>query len=745
MSRACLALLAGSFALQLSSFSRAVSLIVALALALAACRQWRLLGFFLGGVLLFAVAASNVIEQRVAHEFEGDSILTTVRLLDYPRVSGNSVGLLLEAIDDSRLPGSIRASWFEPPVLPRLGDVWQLELRLQRPRGSSNPGGFDSETWMLRERITAAGYVVPGRRNLLLASDQLGGLHRYRTHLIERIVRVVDEREVAAVIVAVAVGSRHLLARQQWDRYAVTGTSHLMAISGLHVGLAALAAFMACSVLLALGGVRRNNYKLALLLSLLVAALYVLLSGLAVPAQRAMLMLLIGTVVVLREQQLRSRSLLLGVAALITVADPLATMTPGFKLSFAAVILLLWMGQQSRRGGRTAGIRQLAAMQLLLLLGLLPMTILIFDRVALAAPVVNFIAVPLFSVVTVPATLIAAAGGSDVFLQIAATSIGWLEKLIAAVAATTWADTRVAELAGWIQLLLFLPLLWALLPPGWPGRAAAWLALVSLLTWRPDAPPYSCVDLTFMDVGQGLAVFVRSHRHALLFDTGPLYRSGSSAAEHAILPLLRAQRVSALDKLLVSHADMDHAGGVSTVMHTVRVAELLWGEALPAAPLGGRPCRQGERWSWDGIEFQILHPPAGGFTGNDVSCVLLVTAGIHHALLTGDIERAAEQSLVRSDDLPRVDIVTVPHHGSLTSSSTPFVDRLLPDLAVVSAGHRNRWEFPRDEVVRRWRAAGAEVLRTDVSGAIGMRMCQRSGVRILRHEREYRRRLWHEP
>lgn len=744
MSRAGLALLAGSFALQLSSFSRAVSLIVAITIALAACRRWRLLGAFLGGVLLFAAAASTVIDQRLSHKFEGDSILTTARLLDYPRVSGKSVGLLLGAVDDERLPGRIRVSWFEPPVMPRLGDVWQLELRLQRPRGSSNPGGFDTETWMVRERITAAGYVVPGRRNLLLASDQLSGLQRYRTRLIERIVRVVDEPQVAAVIVAVAVGTRHLLQREQWDRYAVTGTSHLMAISGLHVGLAALAAFMACSVLLAVSGVRGNNYKLALLLSLLIAALYVLLSGLAVPAQRAMLMLLIGTVVVLRERQLQSHSLVLGAAVLITVANPLSTMTPGFKLSFAAVILLLWMGQQSQPAGRVAGMRQLASMQLLLLLGLLPMTVLIFDRVALLAPFVNFVAVPLFSVVTVPATLVAAAGGSDVFLQIAATSIGWLEKLIAWVAGSTWADTKVAELAPWVQPLLLLPLIWAL-PPGWPGRAAAWLALVALLMWRPAAPPFSCVDLTFMDVGQGLGVAVRSNRHSLLFDTGPLYRSGASAAEHAILPFLRSQRIASLDKLLVSHADMDHAGGVSAVLQSFPVTDLMWGEALPDASRRGRPCRQGERWSWDGIDFHILHPPQAGFSGNDVSCVLLITAGVHHALLTGDIELAAEQALVRTGNLPRVDIVTVPHHGSLTSSSTPFAERLLPDLAVVSAGHRNRWRFPRDEVVRRWREAGAEVLRTDLSGAIGVRMCQRSGVQILRQEREYRRRLWHEP
>jgi competence protein ComEC len=317
--------------------------------------------------------------------------------------------------------------------------------------------------------------------------------------------------------------------------------------------------------------------------------------------------------------------------------------------------------------------------------------------------------------------------------------------MIALVAGTPGVDTKIAEMTPAVWPLLALPFLWALLPPGWPGRGSAWLGLLALLLWQPAAPPYSCVDLTFMDVGQGLAVVVRSNRHALLYDTGPAYRSGGTAAEQAILPYLRSQRVISLDKLIVSHADLDHAGGVGAVARALPITDLLWGEPLPRSRPHGRRCKQGERWSWDGIDFRILHPSDAAFSGNDASCVLLVAAGAHRALLTGDIERTAEQSLVRGAELLFVDIVSVPHHGSLTSSSGPFVERLAPDVALVSAGHRNRWRFPRAEVVRRWRDAGAEVLQTDVSGAIHVRMCQRSGVRIVRHEREYRRRLWHEP
>jgi competence protein ComEC len=731
-------LLAGLFALQLISFSESVIFIVVMALLLTFLRYWALLCCFLAGALLFAIPAHLVIDSRISKQFEGDSILTEVRVIDFPRRDGPSTSLLLEPIDDSRLPDRIRASWFEPPQQPALGEIWQMELRLRRPRGSSNPGIFDYESWLFRERVGAAGYVVPGERNRPLGSRKMSAIERIRADFVDRVNRVIDDENAAAVLVAIAVGSRHLLSAEQWQRYAQTGTSHLMAISGLHVGLASVAAYFATSGLLALLGVRRCNHDIALIAALLLAGAYVGVSGFAVPAQRAIVMLVLVATALLRRRQLHSAALVAGACMIVAIADPLATMSPGFKLSFAAVVALLWLGK--RHVARGAAVKQLVHMQLVLLLGLLPFTVLIFQRVPMLAPAVNLVAVPVFSFLTVPATLVSLAAGWDWPLRIASASVEWLERLIALSAGLPVADTHTAGAGIAVGSLVLLALAWALLPPGWPGRHIAWLALIGVLLWKPGAPPFGCAEISVLDVGQGLAVVVRTNQSVVVYDTGPAYRGGGSAAERVVIPYLRAQGISRIDKVIVSHADLDHIGGLPAIRSSLHVAEV-W---LSGPDHGERRCRRGLRWSYDGIDFSFLHPSANANERNDGSCVLLVEAACYSVLLTGDIETVAENELVRAGLLRPVDVVTVPHHGSRTSSSTPFVERLRPGYAVVSAGFANRWGFPKQDVVERWRDQGAEVLSTAESGAVEFSLCQRGGVGRLRQQRQIRRRLWHE-
>ena len=711
-----------------------VSLILALA------RQWHTLACFLAGAGLFTAAAIAVIDNRIAHEFEGDSILTEVEIVDFPKRSGPSVSLLLRPVDDARLPKRLRVSWYEPPQTVSLGEVWQMELRLRRPRGSSNPGVFDYEAWLFRERIGAVGYVVPGKRNQRLHLASLPPTERFRAGFVERVSGAVEDQQHGAVLLAIAVGTRHLLSAEQWDRYAITGTSHLMAISGLHVGLAGASAYLLVSAVLAITGVRRCNRDMAVSGALCLAALYVALSGFAIPAQRALLMLALAAVALLRRRQLRALPLVATACLVVVILDPLATMAPGFKLSFAAVAALLWLGKRYERGKGTA--RRLISMQFVLLAGLTPLTVPIFQRLAVSAPFVNLVAVPVFSFVTVPCTLLAAVLGWDWLLQVAAASVGWVETLLMAVASLPLADTHVAGSVAELWPLLLLALGWTVLPTGWPGRHVAWFALLGVLAWRPASPPYGCADVTILDVGQGLAVAVRTHGHVLLYDTGPAYRSGSSAAQRVVIPWLLSRGISRIDKIVVSHADLDHIGGLAAIRAAITVGETRRSD--PSA--GERRCRRGHRWEWDGIRFGFLHPGAGeAAKRNDGSCVLLVEAGRYRLLLTGDIEAGAEAELVQRGLLEQTDVVTVPHHGSRTSSSRAFVNRLAPRYAVVTAGFGNRWGFPSKDVVSRWRAHGSTVLETAASGAIGMSLCQRSGTGRLRLQREVQRRIWHEP
>ncbi len=702
-------------------------------------RWWLIAAVFAAGAGLFWFEAQRVIDARLDHRFEGDSMLTRAKVIAFPRHNGASVGLVLQTIDDSRLQGTVRVSWHEPEIVPQIGESWQLELRLRRPRGSINPGGFDYETWLFRERIVATGYVVPGHRNVRLAAAAGSVIDETRLRLAQRIATLVNERDVAAVLIAIAIGTRHQLSSEQWQRYATTGTSHLMAISGLHIGLAAVATYYAAMLMLALAAVRGSNHEIAIVIALLVAGAYMFVSGLAVPAQRAFLMLALATLIARRRQQLRGPHVLATTCIFVVLIDPLATLQPGFRMSFAAVAQLLWLARRNRENA----LRRLVVMQLALLFGLIPLTVTQFGRVALPAPVVNLVAVPVFSVLTVPATLLGVFAGVDGALRIAGWTVAWIEWLIAFVPQSGGATAAIESFA-WVYVCTCC--LWAILPAGWPGRYCAWLALAALLAWSPAAPPRGCVDATFLDVGQGLAVVLRTHLSTSVYDTGPAWRGGGDAAERFVLPFLVAKGVTSLDRLVISHGDLDHAGGAATLLENMRVHEVLHGDNFLVPGVPSRPCKRGDRWSHDGIEFLMLHPESvGAFEGNDASCVLQVSAGGYRLLITGDIEWSAERALVRSDALRQVDVATVPHHGSRTSSSAPFVERLTARYAGVASGYGNRWGFPKDEVVDRWQRSGTRVLQTAETGAIGMRICSWSGIRDLHFARDDARRLWHEP
>ncbi len=773
--RACLMLLAGAMAPQLSSFApyseyfwtaivrsnqpffvAGLILLVAFGMALLP-RLWRRdLYCFCTGVLLFVLHASLVMSSRLAPEWSGDSLLVTVRITDFPASTGDGASFSATPLGDSRLPARLRLSWFEPPVTLRNGDIWQVELRLKRPRGSRNPGVMDYEGWAFRERYGATGYVVNGKHIRLLDSDTLRGMGAVRQAFVERALRIVPDRDVAAVLVALVVGTRHLISTEQWDRYARTGTSHLMAISGLHIGLAAAGSYFLASLALGLAGGQSNHHDKALLFAVLVAALYAGLSGFAVPARRATLMLALATGIALWRRQVDGFAVLVAVAGLVCIADPLTTLAPGFRLSFAAVAILLWLAR--RHSSQIADVRlrplgmlaTLAGLQVALLAGLLPLTVASFDRVSLAAPLINLLAVPLFSLVTVPCALLGllldgvARVPGDYLLRIGAGTIAGLEHLLLRLAADERAAYTIAERVGIAWVCLFLPLVWVVLPAQWPGRFAAWVAVLAMLVLRPAGPPEGCVDITMLDVGQGLAAVLRTRQHTALYDTGPAYRSGGSAGERIVLPFLHSQGVQAIDQVIVSHSDLDHAGGLAALLRDIPVNRIESGDALPWISQTQSRCRAASGWQWNGIRFRYLHPPdSHQLERNNASCVLLVEAGPHRYLLTGDIEAAVETRLVQARILPEVTVASVPHHGSQTSSLVPFIRSLNSRYALVSAAHTNQWGLPKETVVARWQGAGAAVLNTASSGAIRVRMCVAGHAIELSEYRQTAHRLWH--
>ncbi len=754
MIRLSMALLAGMVAAQLTSFAYDAypfdRLLLSCLVVRAAAGRMLCVGFSLG-VGLYLAHAWWVIDSRIEPQYTGDSIVTEVEVLGFPTVDEDAVRFFARPLNPSVLPDRVRLVWRRPPVAVRGGDRWELVVRLRRPRTAGNPGAFDTEAWYFGRRAAAAGHVVAHARNRLTGAGLGGSLLALRQRLAARIDATVASCESAAVLMAITVGTRHGLSTEQWERFARTGTSHLMAISGLHVGFAMLAVYAALRGMLLLTGFRGRARHLALLLALAAACAYVLLSGAAVPALRAGLMLGLATLAWLRLRPQRFAGTWALAAAAIGVVDPLAVGSAGFILSFAAVLLLLWHARLTLPSGprpfRWLGAA--ARIQVALLLALLPATALLFGRFAPAAPLINLLVVPVFSTVTVPLALLGVVldgplqPAGDAALRLAGASIGWVTRLLAFDA---WPDGRLAVRFGAAGLVsLMLASAWAWLPRGWPGRWISVPALAAVAVWQPAPPTAGCARFTLLAVGQGQAALVETPNYRLLYDTGPSY-PGGSGMESQILPFLAYRGIAALDTTVVSHADSDHAGGLSALLEVMPAGRLIAGEALDVARHTPEDCHTARPWQRDGVAFSFERNPDAIFAaGNDASCVLRVEVGDHQLLLTGDIEHAAESALLQRGGLQTADIVTMPHHGSGTSSSAAFVRTVAARWALASTGHGNRWGFPKPDVVERWRRHGTAVMTTGDRGAIEFELCRDAALAEPVAHRDRNRRIWHDP
>ncbi|MDX1404302.1 MAG: DNA internalization-related competence protein ComEC/Rec2 [Woeseiaceae bacterium] len=761
----CLFALAGGYTLGIFPRLPADDLLLPLTL-LVACLAWfragRLPACYLGGFAAMWLAAWLVIDDRLEPRFAGETLSVAVRIVEFPTPRDVTLRFDAEPVDRPDLPARIRLSWFEADEVPALGDVWRLRMRLRRPHGYANPDAFDYEGWLFQRRIGATGYVVAHAQNARLETYTAPAVAKFRRAFVERVSALLPDDDAAAVVLAISVGARHRISREQWERYARTGTIHLMAISGLHIGLAASGVFLLAWAILAPLCRATNLRDVALLAAIAAAAVYASVSGWAIPAQRALMMALLTAIVVIARRQLPLAVLLAAPCIALFLSNPLVILTPGFKLSFAAVAIIFWILQRQRvrRAARVARwlraggnyLHGLTLLQLALLAGLFPLTTLIFGRFSLVAPLTNLLVLPVFQFVTVPACLAgmllqgALQPAGDRLLLIAHDSVRIASQVISLIGDTPFVSTRVSPLDGSAILLSLVPLLYVLLPPGWPARKLAWLALAATLLQRPPGPAPGCLALQVLDVGQGLSVVLRTENYVALFDTGPAFRSGSNTAELVVIPYLQSRGIRQLNTLIVSHADQDHAGGVASIARRFPIGEIYAGEAAPHPGIEALACHSGVRWSVDGVaHFRFLHPgPGQRWRGNNASCVLEVSVGKHRLLLTGDIESPVEARLVTSGQLRPVDTVIVPHHGSRTSSSPAFVARLAPGLAIVSAGYGNRWGFPEPAIVKRWQDAGASVLETATSGSVGQQICLADGPRGPSSERRDRRRYWYD-
>lgn len=716
--------------------------------------RWRWIGAGLAGFGWAGLQVAAVLAAQLPLDWEQRQVSVSGVITSLPEHQSRRTRFQFRVDDDAAQPAPLRGkrlqlAWYDefralapgPRLQLQAGARWQLPVRVRVPRGLANPGGFDAERHALAQRIAATGSVRNGAAPRLLAPPS--GMGAWRERIAGRIDTQVGTAS-ARYVQALALGDTRGLDDADWQRLRATGLTHLIAISGFHVGMVALCgAWLAAALWWAVPWLGRHWPRpQAMALAAFIAALgYAAVAGFALPTVRTVLMVAVVVLARLWRRPFRVLDSLALAALAVLMVDPLSVLAAGFWLSFAGVA---WLAACLPE--RLHWLRGFLSAQQVATIGLLPLTVLLFGQASLVGPLANLVAIPWWSLVVVPLALLGTAaealveGAGGPFWRASAGCFDRAWPLFEALAESRFALWWLPEPAGFALPLALLGAVWLLAPARVPGRLLAlllWLPL--LLPWR-ELPARGALELVVLDVGQGLAVLLRTQRHALLYDAGPAVAEGFDAGERVVVPALRALGVPRLDRLVISHGDQDHLGGLSAVRAALPVAAL---DGPPGLPLDdAADCTAGTGWEWDGVHFRFLHPAEHfPYLRNDSSCVLKVSGAHGSVLLTGDIGEVVERRLLgQMAPALRADVVVVPHHGSGSSSSPGFVQATGARLALTSTGHGNRFGHPRAEVLARWRHAGTEVLDTAQSGALRVWLGP-DGIQ-LRERRISRSRVW---
>jgi competence protein ComEC len=715
--------------------------------------------WFAAGFAFAALRADARLADRLPEHWQGVDIELVGRVVDLPHsdARGERVVLAVESVATAGadVPGRIQLTWYWPRGAqlhtPRIhaGERWRMCVRLKKPHGTSNPHGFDLEAWMLERGLGAAGYVrerpAPERLAALAARPD-AWLAAVREHIRTRIHDALAGRAAAGVIAALVIGDASDIDSAQWRAFTRTGVNHLISISGLHVTMVGALA----------GGIvawawrrraalteRIPARRAGLAAALVAAGGYVLLAGFQVPAQRTLVMLAVVVAAFWRSRETRPATALVWALFVVLLLDPWAVLSAGFWLSFGAMAAILWV--TAGRVGIAPKLSAWVTVQMAVTVALAPALLLLFQQVSLISPLANAVAIPVVSWLVTPLALLGVL--VTPLLGVAETLMGWLAAWLGWLAELPLAVYVLPAPTPLALALAVAGTVWLLLPRGFPLRGLGGVMWLPMMFPHTEVIAPGTFRADVIDVGQGTAILVRTARQALLYDTGPVYAE-SDAGERIVVPYLRANGMTALSGLIVSHDDNDHTGGLRAVLRDAPAGWVLHGLPPDSALLAGarapRPCVRGQRWRWDGVDFEILNPPPGSAfdtrrRDNDHSCVLRISAGASSLLVTGDGEKRTEQELLAAavDRLPAT-VLVAGHHGSLTSSTPEFVAAVHPAMVVFNMGYRNRHGHPRPQVVARYRASGARILRSDRDGLIALAFGP-GGVRASQYRPAHRR------
>ncbi|MGZ4956967.1 MAG: DNA internalization-related competence protein ComEC/Rec2 [Methylobacter sp.] len=721
-------------------------------------RYWRFL-FFVVSILWATVFAMHRLSDRLPEQLEGVEIQVIGTIADLPEqdekrarfdfitrdgvyaanLPGAGAAITRDGVyatsqsgtsavitaESERLPTKLRLSWYYPDQAIKAGQQWVFTVKLKRVHGNLNPGGFDYERWLFTEGIGATGYVRPSPKPVLLGHDPAwSSVSVWRQSITDQLSSVLGDSPSLALIKALTIGDGNSVTQEQWEVFRKTGTTHLVVISGSHIGLiAGLVYFLVLKLWARTGRLSQSPQKVAAVSALLVAVFYSALAGFSVPTQRSVVMLSIVMIAIILQRNSRPFNTLSIAMLAVLVFDPLAVLAAGFWLSFLAVSLIIYA--VSGRLGKLGHVWGAIKINWATSVGLSPLLLLFFQQVSLIAPLANLVAVPVISLLAVPLALLAViimfilpSMASKLFFLVDQLLQG-LWWLLAHLAEIPMASINHALPSYWALLFAVPGILLLLAPAGIPARRLSLVMFLPLIFTDAKPPETGDIKMTLLDVGQGLSAVMQTSHHLLVYDTGAKFSEQSDMGQSVLLPFLHSQGVAKIDSLIISHGDNDHIGGAVSLMRGIDTKQVLTSVPQQLSEYAPIACKAGQSWLWDEVKFTMLAPKQSFMLENDNSCVLKIQSKHGTVLLTGDIEALAESWLVNTygDEL-KADILVAPHHGSKTSSTTGFLQAIQPDYVLIPAGYRNQFGHPHKDVLARYRQVNAKWLNNADSGAI---------------------------
>ncbi len=723
----------------------------------------RLIVVFTIGLLWANFIATKVISESLHPSLEKQDLIIVGKIVGIPKHAERytsfdfQIDHLYHENKEYPSPGKVKLSYYSSDIRFAPSQLWTLSVRLKQPRGLQNPGqAFDYEAWLFERRIRATGYIRKSPLNILNDNDNDNkasfiSLDKSRQNLASHLATQFPENPFVGILTALLVGVKHDISSAQWEVFQKTGTIHLVAISGLHIGLVASLIFALVSFILrnsAMTLVRIPIPIIAVVAGVLVAFGYALMAGMTIPTRRAFIMVAAFAIAMISRRCTKPHQSMCIALGCVLLVDPLAPLSKGFWLSFWAVsIIVFCVSRLPKRPtdtreisygyGRAAWahtakivlhhIKSMVKIQLILTAGMLPLLILVFPEISVVSPLANLIAIPLVSLVTVPISLLGLClyfsgfeEGSIYLFWTALQSLKVLWLFLTPLAENNLSTWHPGRLPLMICIGFGLGcLLWAAMK-ALPGRVLT-LGLIAPVFFFIE-PKHDRGEFSYhlLDVGHGLASIIQTANHVLIFDAGPAPPLSRDMGKSVVLPYLDFLAVNTIDRIIISHYHLDHYGGFATVKAQFPAASVFSGAAHKFP--GATQCIAGDTWNWDGVIFEFLWPDldlAGSDSGNNISCALKVTAKAGSILLTGDIESQAEHNLVRNQAKKLAsNVLQVPHQGSKTSSTIAFLNAVKPDIAVMSVGYLNRFRHPHSIVVNRYAEREIKTFRTDHSGAM---------------------------